>query len=274
MMERTEFTSSDPNAEGVELVGVGKTYEDDHPQAIWVIKNITLTIQPQEFFVLVGPSGCGKSTILKIIAGILPPSEGEVRTTLSGPVRGPSRERGMIFQSLETPLFDWLNVRQNVEFGLRFLPLSREEREERVAYHIRMVGLQGHEHKYPAQLSGGMKQRVQIARALAVDPRILLMDEPFAALDAQARRILQQELVDIWQETGKTFIYVTHDIREAVLLGQRVAVMTAPPESTIRDIYEIKLPYPRDELDPGLIETAREIQKAIEEEVLVLWHRQ
>ncbi|NOZ29615.1 MAG: ABC transporter ATP-binding protein [Chloroflexi bacterium] len=274
MTERTGLADSSPNAEGVELVGVGKVYEDSHPQATWVIKNVTLSIRPQEFFVLVGPSGCGKSTILKIIAGILSPTDGEVRTTLSGPVRGPSRERGMIFQSLETPLFDWLNVHQNVEFGLRFLPFSREERKERVARHIRMVGLQGHEHKYPSQLSGGMKQRVQIARALAVDPRILLMDEPFAALDAQARRFLQQELVDIWQETGKTFIYVTHDIREAVLLGQRVAVMTAPPESTIRDIFEIELPYPRDELDPALIEVAREIQKAIEEEVLVLWHRQ
>lgn len=255
----------------IRLRDVSKLYRRSDGSSEWVLRHVDLVVDGGEFLVLVGPSGCGKTTLLKIIAGIVPPTEGVVETADGERVTSPSRHRGMVFQSLDTPLFDWLNVAQNVEFGLRMVGMPREQRQSVVAHYVEMVGLSGQERKYPAELSGGMKQRVQIARTLATDPRVVLMDEPFAALDAQTRRIMQRELIRIWQKTGKTIVYVTHDIREAVLLGQRVGVMR--PGAGIRELYEVPMPYPRDDLHPDFVTLCRRIEKDVEEEVSRWWGR-
>lgn len=237
-----------------------------------VLEGITLRIRRGEIFVLVGPSGCGKSTLLRLIAGFFEPSAGSIVADGQA-VRAPGRDRGMVFQSVDAPLFDWLTVQQNVEFGLRMQGRPPLERRDRARALIDAVGLTGHESKFPRELSGGMKQRVQIARALAVDPSILLMDEPFAALDAQTRKIMQREIVRIWAEVGKTIIYVTHDIREAVLLGHRVAVLTAAPAARVRQIYDVGLPHPRDDTTPEFAALYRQIEQDIEEEVTTAWAR-
>lgn len=253
------------------LRGVSKTYRRGRGHVERVLGGIDLTVQAGEFLVLVGPSGCGKSTLLKIMAGFVEPTTGVVETADGERVIGPSRDRGMVFQSLESPLFDWLNVEENVAFGLRMQGVARDKRRAIALQYIEMVGLKGQERKYPAELSGGMKQRVQIARTLAPDPAVVLLDEPFAALDAQTRRILQREIVSIWLKTRKTFIYVTHDIREAVLLGQRVVIMTAGPAAKVKRVVEIRMDYPRDELAPDFVDAFREIEHDIEEEVSRAW---
>ncbi len=269
------------NDVAVRLRGVSKTYGRGSGRgpgrgagpAEQVLGNIDLTVATGEFVVLVGPSGCGKSTLLKMIAGFTAPTRGVLETGDGQRITAPSRERGMVFQSVETPLFDWLNVQENVEFGLRMQKLPPDKRREVAHHYVEMVGLAGQERKYPAELSGGMKQRVQIARTLATEPSVVLMDEPFAALDAQTRRILQREIVNIWLTTRKTFIYITHDIREAILLGQRVAVMTAGPAAVLKKIVAIPLAYPRDDLSPAFTELFREIERDIEEEVSRSWQR-
>jgi NitT/TauT family transport system ATP-binding protein len=236
----------------------------------WVLRHLDLTVDAGEFFVIVGPSGCGKSTLLRLIAGIADATEGDVRTP-EGPVTRPGADRAMIFQNVDVPLMEWLTAKQNVEFGLRMQGRPRDERSAVADDFLRKVGLQNAAGKYPHELSGGMKQRVQIARVLAVSPGIVLMDEPFAALDAQTRKLLQHEVSRLWREEVRTVIYVTHDIREAVLLGQRIAVMSAPPESGIKSMYQVDLPYPRDEFSPGFVELARQVEIDIEEEVNKLW---
>ena len=261
------------NKIAVNLNDVGKAYVDGDPQdpkLPWVLRHINLTIHEGEFFVLVGPSGSGKSTLLKLIAGFHAATEGSVEVD-GAIVVGPHRDRGFVFQSVDAPLFDWLNVQHNVEFGLRMQGLSHAERHSTASRFIELVGLRGHEAKLPAELSGGMKQRVQIARVLANDPRIVLMDEPFAALDAQTRRVLQRELVGIWQRTGKTAVYVTHDIREAVLLGQRVGVLTSGPAATLQIIHPVPMPYPRDDLSPQFSELVGLIQHEIEQQSDKQW---
>lgn len=210
-----------------------------------VLEDVNLSLKEGEFFILLGPSGCGKSTLLNIIAGFTGKTSGTVLVN-NKVVQNPSRDRAMVFQHSDASLFPWLNVRENVEFGLRMRKLKPDDRRTISTRFINLVGLDGHETKYPHELSGGMKQRVQIARVLANDPEILLMDEPFGALDAQTRRVLQQELVRIWSETRKTVVFVTHDIQEAVLMGQRIGVMSKSPAATISDIYEVGLPFPRD----------------------------
>jgi NitT/TauT family transport system ATP-binding protein len=236
-----------------------------------ILRDITLSIASGEFFVLVGPSGCGKSTLLRLIAGFFTPTTGNILDVHRRPIAGPGRDRGMIFQSVDAPLFDWLNVLENVEFGLRMAGIPSAERRDQGRRWVNAVGLGAHERKLPSQLSGGMKQRVQIARALAVDPTIILMDEPFAALDAQTRRLMQREIVRIWSETGKTIVYVTHDIREALLTGQRLAVMTSGPAARIKHVYDVPLPYPRDETDSAFEALYRQIERDIEEEVTAAW---
>ena len=212
-----------------------------------ILEGITLDIRRGEFFVLVGPSGSGKSTLLKLVAGTGFPSAGSVEA-FGAKVSSPAQDRGMVFQSVDGPLFDWLSVEDNVAFGPKMAGRDRKARRAIAAEYIDMVGLKGHEKKLPSELSGGMKQRVQIARTLAAGPEIVLMDEPFAALDALTRRVLQKELVRIWNETGRTFIYVTHDIREAVLLGQRVGVMSRGPRARISQVYDIALDEQIDEM--------------------------
>ncbi len=232
----------------------------------WVLRNVSLEIRPGEITAVLGPSGSGKTTILRLIAGQLSASEGVVSFG-GAPVSGPGPDRVMVFQSSDDALFQWLTVRQNAEFGLKAAGVDRAEARARARAVLTLVGLAGHESKLPGQLSGGMKQRLQIARALAVRPEVLVMDEPLAALDAQSRRILQRELVQIWQETRPTIIYVTHDIREALVLGQRIAVVSSGPAASIRTLVEHDVPYPRDEFDPHFVELHRHLDRVLSEEV-------
>lgn len=230
----------------IRITNLGKSFPSEKGAAErYVLKNVNLEIGRGEFFVLLGPSGCGKSTLLNLIAGFLDQSEGELLVNAER-VRRPGKERAMVFQHPDASLFPWLNVRENVEFGLRMQGKKKAERKEISDTFIELVCLTGHENKFPGELSGGMKQRVQIARVLANDPDILLMDEPFGALDAFTRKIMQQELVRIWAETKKTVIFVTHDIQEAIQLGQRIGIMSIGPNSRICEIIDNSLLYPRD----------------------------
>ncbi len=205
-----------------------------------VLEDISLEIREGEFVCLLGPSGCGKSTLLNIVAGFLDPTSGEV-TIEDEPVRGPDPRRIFVFQ--ERGVFPWLTVEGNIGFGL--FKLSREEKAKRIEYYIQLVGLGGFERTYPAELSGGMKQRLEVARALAVNPDVLLLDEPFGALDSITRLTMRSELLRIWEREKKTILFVTHDIDESVQLADRVVVMSTRP-ATIRRIVEIDIPHPRD----------------------------
>jgi NitT/TauT family transport system ATP-binding protein len=208
------------------IAGVSHTYRPPRGRPLLALDDVSLDVRPREFVALLGPSGCGKSTLLYLIGGFLPVERG--RILIDGtPVAAPGPDRGIVFQHFA--LFPWKTVRANVLYGLERLGLPRAERETRAQSFIDLVGLGGFEEAYPSQLSGGMKQRAAIARTLAVDPKILLMDEPFGALDAQTRGLMQAELLAIWQRTPKTVIFVTHDVQEAVYLSDRVAVMSARP---------------------------------------------
>ncbi|MGK5445132.1 ABC transporter ATP-binding protein [Micromonospora sp. URMC 105] len=205
--------------------------------AVTALDQLTLGVRPGEFLVVVGPSGCGKSTLLDLLGGLSKPTTGQVLVD-GRPVTGPGLDRGIVFQ--QYALLPWRTAAGNVAFGLEAKGVPRAERAELVAQHLELVGLGGFAERYPHELSGGMKQRVAIARSLAYDPDVLLMDEPFAALDAQTRDSLQDELVRIWQRTGKTIVFITHGIDEAVYLGQRVAVMTSRP-GRIKQVIDIGL---------------------------------
>lgn len=227
------------------------------------LKDIHLDVRSGEFLCIVGPSGCGKSTLLHLIAGLDQPSEGEI--WLDGRrVEGPGPDRILIFQELG--LFPWLTARENVEFGLRMKGLSRAERRERARYYLRLVHLSQFEDSYLHQLSGGMRQRVALARSLAIQPNVLLMDEPFAALDAQTRDLLHDELERIWSETGQTIIFVTHNVREAVRLGDRVLLLTYRP-GRIKDEFSIALSRPRHIEDLDVAFTAKNILGQLREEI-------
>ena len=228
-----------------------------------VLQEVDLEIAEGEFVCIVGPSGCGKSTLLYLIAGLEKPSSG--RVLIDGvPVTRPGPDRIVVFQ--EAGLFPWLNVLQNVEFGLKVAGLSPSARRDRAMEFLRMVHLSRFTESFPHMLSGGMKHRVAIARALAMDPKILLMDEPFAALDAQTRRLLQEELVEIWQQTRKTILFVTHNVREATALGDKVLEMGARP-GRIKKGYAIHLLKPRREADPHLIVIQQRILLSLQEEI-------
>jgi NitT/TauT family transport system ATP-binding protein len=208
---------------------------------VTALERISLDVADQEFAVIVGPSGCGKTSLLRLVAGLIEPTQGSI--TLDGTlVTGPGRDRGMVFQSYT--LFPWLTVRDNVEFGLKIAGVSPAERARVASRFILQVGLEGFEDDYPKHLSGGMMQRVALARALANDPAILLMDEPFGALDSQTRSLMQELLLDLWQHAHKTVLFITHDIDEAILLGDRVHVMTARP-GRIKECIEVKIARPR-----------------------------
>ncbi|MCD7813500.1 MAG: ABC transporter ATP-binding protein [Lachnospiraceae bacterium] len=225
-----------------------------------VLHDVDLEIAEGEFLILIGKSGCGKSTLLNILAGLLKPSAGEI--SIEGhPVRKAGKERGVIFQNADAALFPWKTAYENVEYGLRVQKVKKDERKKIVEEYLELVDLKDHADKYPSELSGGMKQRLQIARALACNPRILIMDEPFGALDAQTRRMLQNELIHIWQKTGKTIIFVTHDISEAVLLGEKISVMSMSPHASICKTYDVELPYPRNERDPAFLNLREQLQQ-------------
>lgn len=209
------------------------------------VERVTFGVAENEFLVLVGTSGCGKSTLLRLVAGLLQPSEG--RILLDGQrVDAPAPDRGMVFQSYT--LFPWLTVRENVEFGSRFKDLRKEQAREISDHFIKVVGLEGFEDSYPRGLSGGMQQRVAIARALANDPAVLLMDEPFGALDAQTRSQMQDLLLQVWESERKTVVFVTHDVDEAILLADRVLVMSPRP-GRIREEITVQIPRPRSAAD-------------------------
>jgi NitT/TauT family transport system ATP-binding protein len=206
-------------------------------QRFVALEDFTLAVAPGELVTVVGPSGCGKSTLLDLVTGLSAPSSG--RILLDGrPITGPGLDRGIVFQ--QYALLPWRSAQGNVELGLEGRGLRRTERQRIAREHLALVGLAGFEQRYPHELSGGMKQRVAIARSLAFDPEVLLMDEPFAALDAQTREQLQDELLRIWRATGKTIVFITHGIEEAVYLGQRIVVLTPRP-GRVRDVIDVDL---------------------------------
>jgi NitT/TauT family transport system ATP-binding protein len=235
---------------------IERTKED-----VVALNGISLEVQEGEFLVFVGPSGCGKSTLLQIIAGLESPGGGTLEIGASTDGR---KQTGMVFQ--EYALFPWRTVLENIVFGPEVRKVPRAEREARAQKLIDLVHLKGFEHRYPHELSGGMRQRVALARALANDPAILLFDEPLASLDAQTRKVLQVELVRIWQETGRTFIYVTHALDEAVLLGDRVVLFTARP-GRIKEVVPVKLARPRSITGPGEVKLLEYLSEQIREEV-------
>jgi NitT/TauT family transport system ATP-binding protein len=238
----------------IELQEVRKIYPGDKGRAaIVALDSISLTIPTGEFVCVLGPSSCGKTTLLKAIMGLLSIDGGNIRID-GQPVSGPGADRAMVFQNFA--LLPWADVVTNVAFGLELRGLPKNEREHIAHELIRTIGLSGFERYYPRQLSGGMQQRVGLARALAVNPNILLMDEPFGAVDAQTRRLLQEDLLALLERTPKTVIFVTHSMEEAVRLGSRVVLMTPRPGS-IREVIEVKLPRPRSpdiEKNPQFIE--------------------
>jgi ABC-type nitrate/sulfonate/bicarbonate transport system ATPase subunit len=208
---------------------------------VQALDRVSLTVPDGQFACIVGPSGCGKSTLLMVAAGLVDPTEGEVLVD-GKPTTQPGADRGMVFQSYS--LYPWLSVRRNIEFGLEMKKTPKAERQQRSSELIRLMKLDGFADAYPKALSGGMKQRAAIARALANDPQVLLMDEPFGALDAQTRQIMQEMLTDIWQRYRKTVLFVTHDIEEAIFLGDVIYIMTNRP-GRIRTTLRVDLPRPR-----------------------------
>ncbi len=238
---------------------VSKWYKT--PRAsVHALDDVTLQVDEGEFVSLVGPSGCGKSTLLDIIAGLTVPDQGRVLAD-DRPVAGPGRHRLVMFQ--EAALFPWLNVLGNVMFGLKRAPgLDRAEQREIAEYHLRLVGLEKFRNAYVHELSGGMKQRVALARSLAPDPRVLLMDEPLASLDAMTREQLYGEIQDIWQNRKKTIILVTHNVREAVCLGDRI-ILFSPRPGRLCEEFRIPLPRPRDVNDPEVAKLARQVMAAL-----------
>ena len=227
------------------------------------VQDVSLACQPGEFVVVVGPSGCGKSTLLNVVAGMLAPQAGAVM--LDGqPVRGPGPDRSMVFQ--EHGLFPWLTAAQNVEFGLKMSRMSRPERRDRVEAALRLVHLTGSDGKLVHELSGGMRQRVAIARALVMDPAVLLMDEPFAALDAQTRTLMHAQLQELWGQTRKTILFVTHSVGEAVRLADRIIVLHAHPGRIRREV-QVDLPHPRNFDSSDITQLVRLVRKEIEDEV-------
>ncbi|MDX9817466.1 MAG: ABC transporter ATP-binding protein [Desulfococcus multivorans] len=250
----------------ISVKGVTKVFSSKRGE-VTALKDLSLDIRDGEFLVIVGASGCGKSTLLNLVAGFDSATHGEV--LLDGqPVTGITPECGMIFQ--QYALFPWKTVQENVEFGLKMKRMPKSEREERAAKFIELVGLNGFERTYPHHLSGGMKQRVSIARSLANDPQVMLLDEPFAALDAMTRQVLQEQLVRIYEKHRKTIIFITHSIDEALLLSSRIVVMTARPGRIAQEITN-DLPHPRNadvQLSERYLELKRHIWSSVQAEVL------
>jgi NitT/TauT family transport system ATP-binding protein len=238
---------------------VNHTYRPPRGKPVLALADVSLEVKPREFLAILGPSGCGKSTLLYLVGGFFPIETGRIAVE-GKPVEAPGPDRGIVFQHFA--LFPWKTVRGNILYGLERQGLPRAEREQRAKAFIDLVGLRGFEDSYPSQLSGGMKQRTAIARTLAFDPNILLMDEPFGALDAQTRSLMQTELLGIWQRTPKTVIFVTHDVQEAVYLADRVAVMSARP-GRIKALVDTKF----DRRDPSVFR-----EKAFVEKVDELWN--
>jgi len=245
----------------LEVRGLTKAYSRGS-ETVPVLNDVSFTVADLEFVAIVGPSGCGKSTLLRIVDGLISPDGGTI--LINGqPVDGPGHGRGMVFQSFD--LFPWRTALGNVEFGLEMMGIARGEARERARRWIERVGLTGFEQSYPHQLSGGMQQRVGIARALAIEPEVLLMDEPFGALDVQTRDLLQDELLSIWQRSRKTVVFVTHSIEEAIYLADRIVLFTPRP-ARVERILDVTFPRPRIEdlkSTPAFVELRREIWQSL-----------
>lgn len=254
------------NLTKLKIDNIYKEYDTRNGKTI-ALNGVNLDIKENEFICVVGPSGCGKSTLLNIIAGLLEPTSGSV--FLDGKkIEGTGVERGVVFQGYA--LFPWRTVLQNVMFGLEIKKMPKAQAEEIARKYIKAVGLEGFEHSFPKELSGGMRQRVAIARAYAVNPEVLLLDEPFGALDAQTRVQLQTELLNTWQNEKKTCFFITHDVDEAIILAQRVIIMSARP-GRIKKIVDIDIPYPRTQAtktDPRFLELKTEIWNEVYQEFL------
>ncbi|PRR76159.1 ABC transporter ATP-binding protein [Neomoorella humiferrea] len=239
----------------IECVNISK-YFGEGKDRIHVLDNISISVYENEFIVVLGPGQSGKTTLLKIIAGLYKPSSGKVY--LEGKeVEGPGPDRGIVFQRYT--LFPWKTVLGNVEIGLKLRGVPKEERRKIASYYINLVGLSGFENHYPHQLSGGMKQRVGIARAYAINPKVMLLDEPFGQLDAQTRYLMEQETQRIWQQEKRTVIFVTNNIEEAVYLGDRIVVLDGKLPGRMKKVYKIDLPRPRDYTDPAFLELRHSI---------------
>ena len=253
-MERAKGDVS--GAPVLECRGVGRSFESHNSQGKnEVLRGIDFTVKENEFLVLFGAGQCGKTTLLNILAGLDKPTEGEVFTRGSR-VTGPSPERGMVYQ--KTSLFPWLTVEDNVGFGPKAQHLPKVERTARINKYLELVGLTGFEKSFPSQLSGGMRQRVGIARAYAIEPDVMLMDEPFGHLDAQTRYMMEEELQRIWQKEKRTVVFVTNNIEEALFLADRIILLTNCPTHIKRE-YIIDLPHPRDYVDPEFLRLRQEI---------------
>lgn len=249
----------------LQAIDLTKVYEDGNKGVVTAIDRVNLEVKDGEFVMIVGPSGCGKTTLINILGGLNTATSGQV--LLDGkPVEGPGADRGMVFQGYS--LFPWLSVQKNVEFGLKMKKVPKESRAQQAKKFIDLVGLTGFENALPKQLSGGMKQRVAIARTLANEPEILLMDEPFGALDAQTRVVMQELLADISKKTNTTILFITHDIDEAVLLGERIYVMSRRP-GTIREVLDVSIPGERSHESvvlPEFLETKKKIMDMLWQE--------
>jgi len=251
------------DAKPISIQGLGMIFTSHAGEPVEALRPVTMEIAPGSFVALVGPSGCGKSTLLNILAGFIKPTSGSAHVG-GRPITGPDMDRGMVFQ--DYALFPWLSVIQNVEFGLERKGLAKAERRGVAEEYLKSVGLEEFADKRPAELSGGMKQRVAIARAFATEPSIILMDEPFGALDALTRRFLQHQLLQIWQAHRKTIVFVTHSVQEAVYLADRVVVMTARPGRVKLD-RPIELSHPRDFAADAFRDLERQIYEQLDEEL-------
>ena len=257
----------------IELRDVTKRFRTPSGDVFTALRDLTLTVRGGEFLSVVGPTGCGKSTTLALVSGLTPPSSGEVLVQ-DRPVSGIARNMGYVFQG--DVLFPWKSVLGNVSAGLRFRGVGKKEAHELAREWIAKVGLTGFEDRYPHQLSGGMRKRTALAQSLITSPEIILMDEPFSALDVQTRSLMEDELLDLWSATSASVVFVTHDLEEAIALSDRVCVITAGP-GTVKGIYEIDLPRPRHvaeiRFEPRFVELYREIWEDLRDEVLVSYER-
>jgi NitT/TauT family transport system ATP-binding protein len=249
----------------IEFASVEKSYLSQSGRRASAVRNFTLGLEGGEFFCLLGPSGCGKTTVLAMLAGFEQPTAG--RIVLDGSVIDcPSRDRGVVFQG-DDSLYPWLTAIENIEFGLRLSGVAAAERRRTAKEYLQLVGLRGQQDKYPSELSGGMKQRIQIARALANRPKMLLMDEPFGALDAQTRGVMQHELRQIWRSSGVSVFFITHDIDEALVLATRVGIMSAGPGGTLKEVVQVELTDERSRTDRNYSVLYERIHSSIREEV-------
>ena len=245
----------------LEVDRVSKRFGGDADEGTEALRDVSLNVAEGEFVCLLGPSGCGKTTLLRIIAGLESPTGGEVRVD-GVPVTGPTPRLGMIFQDYS--LYPWRRVIDNIAFGLELAGVEKAERLARAGEYLDLVGLGGFANSFPYELSGGMRQRVAVARALATDPAVVLMDEPFGALDAQTRNAMQRELLEIWTKTRKTVLFVTHSVDEAVFLADRIVVLSPRP-GRVREIVEVREPRPRDRTCDGCAAIRRHVLGLISE---------